>query len=629
MMQAALPKWSVRERQMQTLRTMLGARDSSDEPANPSWKVLIYDDVGQDVLSPLMNVSDLRELGVTLYLNLFADRQAIEDVPAVYFVSPTQRNVQRICQDFKSNLYETYELNFLTAVPRDLLDMLAASAVEANCAQYVLRVFDLYSNFVTLEDDFFVSRHRNTQPISYQALNNPEVKDQEIEASMDDIVGTLFSALVTLGTVPIIRCSRRNAAENIAKRLEGLLRDHLKNTKSQLFSESAAVANGFQRPVLILLDRNVDTTTVLHHTWTYQALVHDLLDFQLNRVCFYDTIEKDGVSRKVERTFDLDKNDVMWQRCRGKPFPEVAAAIEEELREFKEKDAEIKALHGGLHDEAVSEDLLSQGTSKLTSAINSLPQLLAKKKCLDMHTTLLTAVMTQLGERHLDAYYEMEEEIMNKKKLSRQVLDLLSDPEAGMPEDRLRCYIIYYMDSDLAQDECDRCEAVLRSAGCDLAPLAHLREMKKMQRLTHTPAITASHKSDSLFSHASKMMKIGEDLWKQGVKKLLPTSGDLPVTRIAESLMELKENEMTREYLYLDPKLLRGSGSGAVPKGRPPFDDAIVFVVGGGNYTEYQNLVDFSERSQGKRRIIYGTSELMNANSFLSQLSQLGKAATF
>ena len=33
----------------------------------------------------------------------------------------------------------------------------------------------------------------------------------------------------------------------------------------------------FQRPVLVILDRNMDLCTPLHHTWTYQALVHDVL----------------------------------------------------------------------------------------------------------------------------------------------------------------------------------------------------------------------------------------------------------------------------------------------------------------------------------------------------------------
>lgn len=34
--------------------------------AEPVWKILVYDRVGQDVISPILSVKELRELGVTL-----------------------------------------------------------------------------------------------------------------------------------------------------------------------------------------------------------------------------------------------------------------------------------------------------------------------------------------------------------------------------------------------------------------------------------------------------------------------------------------------------------------------------------------------------------------------------------
>lgn len=34
----------------------------------PSWKVLVYDRIGQDIISPLISVKELRELGVTLHV---------------------------------------------------------------------------------------------------------------------------------------------------------------------------------------------------------------------------------------------------------------------------------------------------------------------------------------------------------------------------------------------------------------------------------------------------------------------------------------------------------------------------------------------------------------------------------
>lgn len=36
--------------------------------AEPVWKILIYDRVGQDIISPLISVKELREQGVTLFL---------------------------------------------------------------------------------------------------------------------------------------------------------------------------------------------------------------------------------------------------------------------------------------------------------------------------------------------------------------------------------------------------------------------------------------------------------------------------------------------------------------------------------------------------------------------------------
>ena len=47
---------------------------------------------------------------------------------------------------------------------------------------------------------------------------------------------------------------------------------------------------------------------------------------------------------------------------------------------------------------------------------------------------------------------------------------------------------------------------------------------------------------------------------------------------------------------------------------------AYVFMVGGGNYIEYQNLQDYCKRQQGAKKITYGTSELMNAQQFLTQV---------
>lgn len=51
--------------------------------------------------------------------------------------------------------------------------------------------------------------------------------------------------------------------------------------------------------------------------------------------------------------------------------------------------------------------------------------------------------------------------------------------------------------------------------------------------------------------------------------------------------------------------------------------DVIVFVVGGGNYVEYQNLLDYA-KTKGLQRVTYGATEMVNPQQFVEQLSRLG-----
>ena len=81
------------------------------------YKILILDKFTFDVIAPLLKVNELRQHGITLTLLLESEREQIPDVPAVYFVQPTARNVQRISHDLGKTLYESYHFHF-TKLPR-------------------------------------------------------------------------------------------------------------------------------------------------------------------------------------------------------------------------------------------------------------------------------------------------------------------------------------------------------------------------------------------------------------------------------------------------------------------------------------------------------------------------------
>ena len=78
----------------------------------------------------------------------------------------------------------------------------------------------------------------------------------------------------------------------------------------------------------------------------------------------------------------------------------------------------------GLGGEEVEENMLSNlsladNTARLTNAVSSLPELLEKKRLIDMHCSLATSVLDCIKLRRLDVFFELEEKIMSGTTLDK------------------------------------------------------------------------------------------------------------------------------------------------------------------------------------------------------------------
>ena len=91
------PSQSLRDLQRKALLKLLNLNSQEEQNGQPNdllphvvsgepvWKFLVFDKLGQDVISSVLRVSDLREAGVTVHMQLKADRLQMEDVPASTF----------------------------------------------------------------------------------------------------------------------------------------------------------------------------------------------------------------------------------------------------------------------------------------------------------------------------------------------------------------------------------------------------------------------------------------------------------------------------------------------------------------------------------------------------------------
>lgn len=129
--------------------------------------------------------------------HISANRHPIPDVPVLYLVEPTEANLKGITSDLSRGLYSPAYINFLSSIPRALLEAFAKQTAEAGTSENIAQFFDQYLNFIVGEPDLFSlgMRKENT----YWALNSAKTKDEELDNVVDRIVSGLFSVMVTMG----------------------------------------------------------------------------------------------------------------------------------------------------------------------------------------------------------------------------------------------------------------------------------------------------------------------------------------------------------------------------------------------------------------------------------------------
>ncbi|CAI9786433.1 unnamed protein product [Fraxinus pennsylvanica] len=574
------------------------------------YKILIYDRFCQDILSPLIHVKDLRKHGVTLYFLVDKDRKPVHDVPAVYFVQPTQLNIQRIVSDTSRALYDSFHLNFSSSIPRPLLEDLASGAVNSDSIQRISKVHDQYLEFVTLEDNLFSLANKNC----YVQLNDPSSGDKEIEEIIEKIVSGLFCVLATLAVVPIIRCPRGGPSEMVASLLDQRLRDHLL-AKNNLFTEGGNFTSSFQRPILCIFDRNFELSVAIQHEFRYKPLVHDVLGMRLNRLNVKG--EKGGM-----KSYELDHSDPFWMANGSLEFPEVAVEIEMQLNKYKKDVEEVNRRTGGNAGPEFNGSDLIGNTKFLMSAVNSLPELTERKQVIDKHTNIATALLGEIKERSLDSYAKMESEMMIRGGIDKnELLSMLRGK--GDKMDKLRFAIMYLISTEsLSPSEVEMVEVALRESEVDTSAFQYV---KKIKSLNIALASANSANRSNIVDWAEKLYGQSISAVTAGVKNLLSSAHQVALTRTVDALMEGKPNPEIDSYLVFDPRAPKSTSGSNSSHLKGPFKEAIIFMIGGGNYVEHGSLQDLAHSQQPVKHVIYGTTEILTGGEFVEQLAVLGK----
>lgn len=609
-----------------------------------TFKALVYDKFCKDVLAPLLTRGALQKRGVSFHGLINVDRHPLPDVPVVYFVEPTEANVNLIIQDLRKGLYENVSVNFASSVPRSLLQELARGALQAKYANKVHGVVDRFVSFVSLAPSLF-SLHL---PETYATIHSPLTGDQLIQQCIDRIVDGLLSVLITTQSMPIIRCPpNAPVAGMVAAKVEERIRELLRTggaAASELFTANNAsrgadwgTAAG-QRPLLCILERDVDLVTMLNHTWTYQAMAHDLLDLTLNKL----HVMVDGVNT----SYDVDENDAFWAEHAGDPFPNVGPAVCTAIEEFDKKRQKMTQNEDGSAQENVS--------STLVQAMGGIPEMTEKKRCIDRHTNIATALLKHVNDRDLAHYYEMEDQFSSQstqtsvsqiKEIFKKTCDATGLDEVSrnlrqsIVLDKARALMVLYLTKpkippaqlEELMAELDKMDEAEGAKGY-ISAIKHLRHLSGMRKLAAStleggPGSAGPSHSTGAASLLGSVFSRGEGLLTAGfnsIQNIMPSKKELVLCQILDGLMDQKPGSFTENYNYLDPKVPKTGAGQEAPRMRAPFQRAITFVIGGGNYAELQAVQEWAQ--ERRKQVTYGSTDLVSPARFAKELCHLGNA---
>ncbi|SSD62127.1 probable Protein SLY1 [Saccharomycodes ludwigii] len=616
------------------------------------WKVLILDRKSTGIISSVLRVNDLLKKGVTVHTSIKQSRTPLPDVPAIYFVQPTKENIDIIIQDLSNDMYSFFYINFTSSISRDLLEYFAKEVAFKGKCDKIKQIFDQYLDFIVTEPELFSLEIDN----AYYQLNSTTSSEEQIINLCDEIAKGLLNAIMTIDSIPIIRAQKGGAAEIVAQKLDSRLRDYVLNTKNS--GDLLPSSQSLERTVLILLDRNIDLKSMLSHSLFYECLVFDVFTMARNTITFQ--YHKENEAAPVKMKVDIEPKDFFWRDNCYLPFPDAVENVENELNKYKQEAEEVTKKTGvtNLND---LDPNSANDTINIQEAVNKLPKLTAKKQIIDSHFKILASLIPELSSKSLDTFYEIEQEDVDQLKTRQRFLEVLKDDKKTNLENKLRTFGIMYLSSKepLPKTFVTQVEEYFQNQDYDCSPLKYIYKLRKMMDLSNISLLQNKslgneyngHGDNNYNNNNSTNGSTGSELFSGLSKKLYGLAGDkiqggvgslvsrvsnllterktIPITNIVEAIMDPLNSsnnnlQTTDSYLYYDPRILRGDLTR--PPKRQSYNKSMVFVVGGGNYIEYQNLQQWAHGNSeqvNKKKVIYGSTSISKPTVFLKEISKL------
>lgn len=535
-------------------------------------KVLILDSQTVSIVSVVYSQSDLLKKEVflvELIESISKSKESMSHLKAVYFLRPTSENIQLLRRQLANPRFGENHL-FFSNILKDTQIHILADSDEHEAVQ---QVQEFYADFVAVDPCHFTlnifSNHLYMLPVAMDPSN--------LQHFCDRIVDGISAVFLALKRRPIIRYQRTS---DIAKRIAQESGKLMYQQESGLFDFRRAEIS----PLLLILDRRDDPVTPLLNQWTYQAMVHELLGIQDNKV---DLRTIGSIPKDQQEVVLSSEQDAFFKANMYENFGDIGMNIKKMVDEFQQIAKSNQNI---------------QTVEDMAKFVDNYPEYRKMHGNVSKHVTLVTEMSKIVEERKLMLVSQTEQELAcngGQVAAFEAVTNLLNNENVS-DIDRLRLVMLYALRYEKESPvQLMQLFNKLAAKSAKYKPGLVQFLLKQAGVDKRTGDLYGNRDLLNIARNMARGLKGVENVYTQHQPLLFQTMESITKGRLRDV-----------DYPYV---------GNHYQQARP--QDVVIFIVGGTTYEEARSVALLNSTNSGIRFILGGTT-ILNSKRFLKDLEE-------
>ncbi|KAJ8541542.1 hypothetical protein K7X08_002358 [Anisodus acutangulus] len=540
-------------------------------------KVLILDSSTVSCVSVAYSQSELLKKEVFLVElvdSISMSKESMSHLKAVYFLRPTSENIQHMRRQLAKPRFGEYHLFFSNILKDTQLHMLADSDEH----EVVQQLQEFYADFVALDPYHFTLNMASNHMYILPAVVDPS----GLQHFCDRVVDGISAVFLALKRRPIIRYSRTS---DIAKRIAHEASKLMYQQESGLFDFRRTEVS----PLLLIIDRRDDPVTPLLNQWTFQAMVHELIGIEDNKV----NLNSVGKLPKDQQEVVLSsEQDAFFKANMYENFGDIGMNIKKMVDDFQQVAKSNQNI---------------QTIEDMAKFVDNYPEYRKMQGNVSKHVTLVTEMSKIVEERKLMLVSQTEQELAcngGQGAAFEAVTNLLNNDNIS-DVDCLRLVMLYALRYEKESPvQLMQLFNKLASRSPKYKPGLVQFLLKQAGVDKRTGDLYGNRDLLNIARNMARGLKGVENVYTQHQPLLFQTMENITRGRLRDV-----------DYPYVGNHFQQA---------RP--QEVVIFIVGGTTYEESRSVALQNSTNSGIRFIL-GGSALLNSKRFLRDLEEAQRIA--